>query len=578
VTKRLYLTAAATPYTPATRRGAWDDTTTTVIQSLQDTKSGANAAIGKAETNVATAWDVLLGRWVSPGGVILQAGTLAGSMTLTSTQLESAAGAAMFTHVHVYVTVGDTDVVRGTLLADGVGPLEWPTAQAAVGETYTLTGVAVQPGDHIVVELGYRANNTVTTSFTGTVRYGGTAADLVAGGTNLNANSPWVEFTDTNSVLSGAAFADTAAGADATSAVKSGARTAADVAAATDVALTTRGRSAADVAAASDAATLGPRTSARSPSDSAQANDQVVATMTWAEIQDYQFVVPVVPHVPFGLGQTIVVEKFNPGPAEDRAQDVLSPVADVRHFGTDLRTPPTWSWDLYTDVHTPADALGWAQNLEEVWQAEDVRLTPNAVVPLQYKVAGRLRRVYGRPRRFSMVPDFLPTGRVSIFADFALAENVYYDDTEQALTVRTVPSVVSGTGFTMPFTMPLTVGVAGDSPRIEQAVVQGRRPTWVDIVFKGPSVDPWVQIGDRRWGLRGSILAGSAYNVRMSGKPWQQGIMQADGTWRPEMLDPRARLSQLRLPPGVYSVRYGAYDPTGQSTATLSWRSAYGTM
>jgi hypothetical protein len=98
----------------------------------------------------------------------------------------------------------------------------------------------------------------------------------------------------------------------------------------------------------------------------------------------------------------------------------------------------------------------------------------------------------------------------------------------------------------------------------------------VDITITGPTIDPWVRIGDQRWALRGQL--GNGESVRLSGKTWQQGVFRGDGAPVPGLLDPRARLSQLRIKPGSYPVSFGGYDPTGSSKATLAWRPAYGTL
>lgn len=370
-------------------------------------------------------------------------------------------------------------------------------------------------------------------------------------------------------------LADTAAATDARSFVWTEPVTG-DTAATSETAVALLSKGLADAAAGTDGGTTRLMSLARSPNDPAAADDAITVTITRTEIDNYQFVLGTEPYVPFGFGQTIVVESFDPGNADVRDQDVLSPVGDYRVFGTDRRTPPVWSFDLYTDVETPGEALGWAQNLEEVWQAESLRLTPNSVMALRYKVADRVRRVYGRPRHFDLVPALVRTGRVAIVADFVLAEAVYYDDAENKTTILTVPSSVAASGFTFPITFPLTIGAAGTSPRVERVSIGGRRPTWADVIFYGPSLDPWVEISGVRWGLRGTLDAGQS--ARMSGKPWQAGILRSDGAWVPGMLDPRARLSQLRLPVGEYAVTYGAYDPTGSSRAEIAWRNAYGTM
>jgi hypothetical protein len=49
VSTRYYLQNAAAPYTPTTKRGAWDTTGSSVVKALDTTKSGTNTAAGVAE-------------------------------------------------------------------------------------------------------------------------------------------------------------------------------------------------------------------------------------------------------------------------------------------------------------------------------------------------------------------------------------------------------------------------------------------------------------------------------------------------------------------------------------------------
>jgi hypothetical protein len=295
------------------------------------------------------------------------------------------------------------------------------------------------------------------------------------------------------------------------------------------------------------------------------------------EIEDHQFVADVEPYVPFGFGQTIVVEKFLPGAATMRTQDMESPVGDYRLFGTDLKTPPTWSWDLYTDVYDEGEALAWAENLADVWDAENLRREPNKVIGLRYANAGRIRRVFGRPRNFTQTPgDLIQNGKMLLNIDFALAENLYYEDEEEVVGPIAMIPESRGSGWTFPMKFPLKSRIPTVPTQVALATIRGRKPTWLSIDIRGPVVDPWIQIGQYRWGLRGTVEHDRT--VTMTGLPWEMGVRRDDGTFLPGMLDPRARLSQLRLPPGNYPVSYGGFDPTLTSRASVRWRNAYGAM
>ncbi len=194
---RLYLTNAAPGYTPATKRGSWDDSGATLARKLGRRPEGAAATAARAETNITNLYDVLLGRWVSEPARV--AGELSGAMNWAVGAMESAAAANLFFHWHVYVTAGDTDTVRGVLRTSAVNANEWPIAPATgrTGNDWTLDPVNVQVGDRLVVELGYQAQNTVTTSRTGTINYGNTGeTDLTLNSANVTTEPGWVEFTD----------------------------------------------------------------------------------------------------------------------------------------------------------------------------------------------------------------------------------------------------------------------------------------------------------------------------------------------------------------------------------------------
>lgn len=204
----VYLTTAAAPYTPATIRGSWDQTAGAIVRALNaETKAGGGAitSIGVAETNAAANFDVLLGRWVSGP---LAAQTSGGTVDVVLGVVESNAAANLAFQVHVYVTQGDSDTPRGTLLSDYVETTaeEWPTTAAgrAFAAAQSISALAVSDGDRLVVEIEYVALNASASSFTGTLRYGtllsdgiSEANDLSAGGANVTTEAGFIGFNDT---------------------------------------------------------------------------------------------------------------------------------------------------------------------------------------------------------------------------------------------------------------------------------------------------------------------------------------------------------------------------------------------
>ncbi len=201
---KLYLTTLPPTYTPATIRGAWDDVAGAVAKRLESIKTGGGVitSVARAETNVAAEWDVLLYRGV---GGPLAAQTINCNIDVVLGILESNAAADFNWHIHIYVTQGDSDTPRGDLLTDyreAAGVNEWPTT--ATGKALNAAqavNLAVQAGDRLVVEIGYTARNVVTTSYTGTLRYGTErelgvdAADLTAGSTSVTTLAGFISFS-----------------------------------------------------------------------------------------------------------------------------------------------------------------------------------------------------------------------------------------------------------------------------------------------------------------------------------------------------------------------------------------------
>ncbi len=185
VSTRFYMQNAAPDFaTVVTNRGAWNNTASVLQRKLSRTKAGVIASKAVAETSATNNWDVLLLKLVSEP--IPTAQTIAGTLTWVAGALESNANMNAFWHVHAYVTVGDTDALRGTLVTDYTETVnEWPTTAVGTGPVgpLVLTPVAISANDRIVIEVGYVARNTSTTSRTGTVWYGGTnATDLTVNG------------------------------------------------------------------------------------------------------------------------------------------------------------------------------------------------------------------------------------------------------------------------------------------------------------------------------------------------------------------------------------------------------------
>lgn len=188
-TNRLYLQNANAPYTPATWHGAWDFTTGAVTKGLGD-KSGASTTVSTSETTAVQS-EVALGRFVS---MPLPAGILVGLSGMVGRSQGS--GAQAYPFDHIWVTQGNSDSERGILVKNKNGyPDGLPTTTANGKPVGPSPQLPIAAGDRLVLELGWWAGNTDTTSRSATLYYGGTSStDL-----SLNASGvlypAWVEFT-----------------------------------------------------------------------------------------------------------------------------------------------------------------------------------------------------------------------------------------------------------------------------------------------------------------------------------------------------------------------------------------------
>lgn len=158
---RLYLINANAPFVPAAWQGGWDGSppsSSSYIRMIDPVKWALNEynEIPVAYNTAGTSpFNVAVTRLMSRK---LAAQTISGTVDLLARVWEDTGAANAFLRAHLYVTVGDTNAVRGTLLTydDSASGTEVPTTAAgkAWAAPQALTPVAAQEGDRLVVELG----------------------------------------------------------------------------------------------------------------------------------------------------------------------------------------------------------------------------------------------------------------------------------------------------------------------------------------------------------------------------------------------------------------------------------------
>ena len=202
---RFYLHNDAAPYTPGTIRGAWNASGSAVTKRLDTGHLPATPMtyVQVAETSTETEYDVLLYRGVT--GPIKAATIGTGTVNLMLGVYQNSASANNHWHLHIYATQGDSDTVRGTLLADyreAAGTNEFGTNAATAGmdlnAAAALSSVEISDGDRLVVEIGYTARNTSSAGFNARLAYGYPAwtPALVHGGA-YQSGVGYVEFSET---------------------------------------------------------------------------------------------------------------------------------------------------------------------------------------------------------------------------------------------------------------------------------------------------------------------------------------------------------------------------------------------
>lgn len=272
-----------------------------------------------------------------------------------------------------------------------------------------------------------------------------------------------------------------------------------------------------------------------------------------------------------GHHSQIQVESFEPGVTDIKTQDAQNGAGDGVIMGRDTYGGSTWAFTFFTDAGSDEEALDLADHLAAVWRNDDIRDTPTVVKALRYYMAGRWRRVYGRPRRFAGPDGGLLTiqGRATMVADFQRVDHLHYDDEEQVAGARLIPTTIGG--FTAPFVAPIEFEQADETYTPGTFTVGGSAPTYPVIEVEGPATDPWVEAAGWRLQLRGAILAGSV--VTVDTRPWAR-YAAVDGVPTSGVVAQSTRLTDLVLRPGNHQISYGGYGGADQARATIRWRNA----
>ena len=284
----------------------------------------------------------------------------------------------------------------------------------------------------------------------------------------------------------------------------------------------------------------------------------------------------------FGIGEEVSVDEngFVPGSTDWAVQDSEDPTNGSTMFGRDRLLGPTWNWQLHVNRTTAEEALDTLGRFRAAWHALSIRDTPGAVLPLVYRVGGRERRVFGRPRRFEAPPDNrILSGYVPVSVDFKCVDGYTYDATEQTVTLllgqeaADPDQVDSGGGFVFPVTFP--VDTLMPTRQQAQIIIGGDAPAYPIVRFNGPVIGPKLITDD--WVLSLDYTIAANQWVEIDTRPWRQTVISSDGASIAGRLGRRQRLSKIALAPGRFEAKYTGYS-SSMSTCTVRWADAHNSL
>lgn len=279
--------------------------------------------------------------------------------------------------------------------------------------------------------------------------------------------------------------------------------------------------------------------------------------------------------VAFGLHRAVSCNSdgFDPGVSEWITQDVDNPTTGTTLMGTDTLKGSTFTWQLFANRDSEETAVQAIGELGKIWLNRKKARTPGVVSVIRYRMAGRTRRVYGRPRRWgTTLTNQILSGMAPITADFVRVDPLFYDDSAEVDTLDMIAE--SEGGITFPVVFPASSIPSGSNEG--EIVIGGDEATWGIYRFTGPWVDPELVTANWTLKLHGIILDNDW--IEVDTRPWMMTVRNQSGASVAGMLDPKTRLSKMELEPGHQSMAVHGESSSGTATVTIKRYPAYATI
>lgn len=277
----------------------------------------------------------------------------------------------------------------------------------------------------------------------------------------------------------------------------------------------------------------------------------------------------------FGIGAEISVnnEGFDPGENEWITQDSVNTRRGNNAFGRDVLGAKTWVWESHADRTSVEEAVDTLERFSAAWAPEDLVERPGTQTALRYSIAGRERRVYGRPRRYAAPPNnMILGGYVPVTHDFKLVDPRTYDDDESSALISYSSTIEHG-GFVFPAVFPLVTS-ANVGTGVSQITVGGNAKTYPIIRFNGPWTNPAMITPDWEIAWFGGLSAGEW--VEIDTRPWKLTVLNQSGASAVEGLSKRVYFEDIVLKPNTQpQISLDGISTSGSATASIRWRNAW---
>lgn len=277
----------------------------------------------------------------------------------------------------------------------------------------------------------------------------------------------------------------------------------------------------------------------------------------------------------FGVGAPVSVngEGFDPGENDWLNQDTQNTRRGIQAFGRDVLGSKTWTWASHTDVEYAEDALELLEDFSAAWMPEALVSEPGALTAVRYALAGRTRRVFGRPRRFAAPPtNMIIGGFVPIDHDFQCVDSFTYDDVESQVLLP-YASAVGGGGFRLASAFPLetspSVGTGSG-----QASVGGNARAYPIIRFNGPWTNPKIVTDE--WSLEWTGTVPVNGWIEIDCRPWALTVKDQSGASRVSGLNRRTWLEDCWFAAKSQpQISLFGSDASGNAGCLVRWRNTW---